>query len=211
MDLFGASINCSAIDALIHAPFLGWVSHIKRGESRDTQKNQIPQSHHSSLDLLSESVEDGLLEGLGLGGAGPAALDRSVASDEELFKVPLDALEAQETGLLLLEPGPERVGAVAVDLGLLHDGEGDAVVDLAEALDLLVGPGLLGAELVAGEAEDDEIVRVLLLDVGPELLQAGVLRGEAALGGRVDDEDDLALVIGQGDLLAALCGDVSIV
>lgn len=179
--------------------------------SLGTHKNHIFQSNHSSLDLLSESLEDGLLEGLGLGGASPAALDLSVSSDEELFKVPLDALETQKTGLLLLEPGPERVGAVAVDLGLLHDGEADAVVDLAEALNLLVGPGLLAAELVAGEAEDDKVIRVLLLEVGPELLQALVLRGEAALGGSVDDEDDLALVVGQGNLLAALCGDVSIV
>lgn len=179
--------------------------------SLGTHKNQILLSNHSSLDLLSESLEDGLLEGLGLGGAGPAALDLSVTSDEELFKVPLDALEAKQTGLLLLEPGPERVGAVAVDLGLLHDGEADAVVDLAEALDLLVGAWLLAAELVAGEAEDDKVIRVLRLEVGPELLQTLVLRGEAALGSRVDDEDDLALVVGQGNLLAALCGDVSIV
>lgn len=170
------------------------------GTHTKTKQSQSP----SSLDLLGEGLEDGLLEGLGLGGAGPAALDLAVAADEELFKVPLDALEAEEARLLLLEPGPERAGAVAVDLGLLHDGEGDAVVDLAEALDLLVGPGLLGAELVAGEAEDDKVVRVLLLDLGPELLEAGVLRGEAALGGRVDDENHLALVVGQGDLLAAL-------
>lgn len=155
--------------------------------------------------FLLQLVEDGLLQALGLGGAGPAALDLAVAADEELFKVPLDALEAHDAGLLLLEPLEEGVGGVAVDVNLLHDGEGDAVVDLAEVLDLVVGAGLLAAKLVTGEAEYDKVVAVLLLDVLVELLEAGVLRGEAALGGGVDDEDDLALVVGEGDLLAALC------
>jgi hypothetical protein len=31
-----------------------------------------------------------------------------------------------------------------------------------------------------------------------QLFEAGVLRGEAALAGRVDDEDDLAVVFGEG-------------
>lgn len=87
----------------------------------------------------------------------------------------------------------------------MHDGKGDAVVDLAEALDLLVAAGLLGAKLVAGEAEDDKVVGVLFGDALVNLLEAGVLAGEAALGGRVDDEDDLAAVVSEGDFLSALC------
>lgn len=59
------------------------------------------------------------------------------------------------------------------------------MVDLAEALDLVVRAGLLPAKLVAGEAEDDE---ALVLELLVELLEPGVLRGEAALGGGVDDE-----------------------
>lgn len=47
---------------------------------------------------------------------------------------------------------------------------------------------------------------MLLADGLVERLEAGVLRREAALGGRVDDQDDLALVLGQVDGLAALCG-----
>ena len=35
--------------------------------------------------------------------------------------------------------------------------EADAVVDLAELLDLVVGARVLGPELVAGEAQDDEV------------------------------------------------------
>lgn len=154
--------------------------------------------------LLGKSLEDRLLQALRLSSASPTTLDLSIATDEELLKVPLDALEAEKTGLLVLEPGPEGVGVVAVDLSLLHDGEAHAVVELAELLDVIVGTRLLTTELVAGETEDDKVLRVLALEVGPELLEAGVLRGEAALGGSVDDEDDLALVVGEGNLLAAL-------
>ena len=157
------------------------------------------------LGLLGELLEDGLLQGLGLGRAGPAALDLAVPADEKLLKVPLNHLEAHEAGLLLLEPFEDGVGAVAVDVNLLHDGEADAVVELAELLDLIVGARLLAAKLIAREAQDGKVIRVLLLEILVELLEAGVLRGEAALGGRVDDEDDLALVVGKGDLLPALC------
>ena len=49
---------------------------------------------------------------------------------------------------------------------------------------------LLAGKLHAGEAEDDE---ALVLVLGVQGLQAGVLRGEAALRRDVDDEHDLAL------------------
>jgi hypothetical protein len=161
--------------------------------------------------LLSKGLKNGLLKALGLGSTGPSALDLSVTTDEELLKVPLDTLEAEKTGLLVLEPGPEGVGAVAIDVGLLHDREAHAVVELAELLDVIVGAGLLAAELVAREAEDDKVIRVLALEVGPELLKTGVLRGEAALGGSVDDEDDFALIVGKGNLLAALVKRLKVV
>lgn len=157
-----------------------------------------------SLSLLSKSLKDRLLQRLGLGGASPASLDLSITSNKELLKVPLDALEAQQTRLLVLEPGPKRVGVVAVDLGLLHDGECHAVVELAELLDVVVGAGLLATELVAGEAENDKVLGVLLLELGPELLETSILGSEAALGGCVDNEDDLALVVAEGNLLTAL-------
>lgn len=157
-----------------------------------------------SLSLLRKSLQDRLLQTLGLGGASPASLDLSITPNKELLKVPLDALEAQKTRLLVLEPGPKRVGVVTVDLGLLHDGEGHAVVELAELLDVVVGAGLLATELVAGEAENDKVLRVLLLELGPELLETSILGSEAALGGCVDNEDDLALVVGEGNLLTAL-------
>lgn len=129
----------------------------------------------------------------------------AISANEELLKVPLDNLQAQQARLLLLEPGEQRVGVVAVDIGLLHDGEADAIVDLAEVLDLIVGAGLLGTELVAGEAEDLKVFGVLCLDALVDFLKTFVLRSETTLGGSVDDEDDLALVVGGRDLLSALC------
>ena len=74
-------------------------------------------------------------------------------------------------------------------------------------LDLGVGAGLLGAEVVGGKAADDEAG---VLEAGVELFEGVVLRGEAALGGDVDDEEDLAAVVGEGGAFAgdAVDGDV---
>jgi hypothetical protein len=57
----------------------------------------------------------------------------------------------------------ERGGAVAVDLDLGVHREGDAVVFLGELEDLGVRPGLLVAELVAGEREDAQALGLVLL------------------------------------------------
>lgn len=158
-----------------------------------------------SSGLFVHLGNDVLLYALWGGGRGPAVDNLAVAADEELFKVPLDALETKQAGLLGLEPLVQRGSLVAVDVNLSHDGEGDAVVELAEALDVVVGAGFLAGKLVAWEAEDDKVVGVLLGDALVDLLKAGVLASQAALGGGVDDEDDLALVVGEGDFLPALC------
>ena len=108
------------------------------------------------------------------------------------------------------------MGVVAVDVDLGEHREGHAVVDLAELADLLLGAGLLAAELVAREAEHDE---ALVVQVLVERLEALVLGGEAAGARRVDDEDDLAGVVGEVALLAGQgrggevgeCGHVPIV
>lgn len=118
-----------------------------------------------------------------------------VAIDEELLKIPFDALQTHEPRFLALHPLPHWLGVVSVDVGLAQDGEGDTVVELTETLDLLVGAGVLGQELVAGETQDLELVRVLGLDLLVERFQAGVLGGEAALGGGVDRQHHLALVL----------------
>jgi hypothetical protein len=81
---------------------------------------------------------------------------------------------------------------------------------LAKGLDLLVGARVLGAELVTREAEDFELVGILFLDGCVELLEGAELGGEAALGGGVDDEDDLAFVGGEVEFGALFWRDISI-
>lgn len=81
-------------------------------------------------------------------------LDLAISADEKLLKVPLDPLQAHDAGLLLFHPLPHGLGLVTVHVGLAEDGEGDAVVELAEALDVIVAAGVLAAELVAWETDD---------------------------------------------------------
>ena len=67
-----------------------------------------------------------------------------------------------------------------------------------KVLDLLVSSRLLPSELVAREGEDPEL-RIFLR----QLHQLAVVDvGLASSGGHVDDDEDLALVLGQTDSLA---------
>ena len=82
------------------------------------------------------------------------------------------------------------------------------VAGVAELADLLRGPRLLAHELVAREPEHLEaLVGVLVV----QLLEALVLRREAALGGDVHDEERLALVLGQVGGLALERVDLRVV
>ena len=122
------------------------------------QKNQWQQSP------LSQGLLDGLLQALGLAGRRPPLENLAVLADEELLKVPLDALKAHEARLLRLEELEHGLGVVAVDLSLAEDRERDAVVELAELLDGVVVAGILTTELVAGEADNLKVVGVRGLD-----------------------------------------------
>ena len=71
---------------------------------------------------------------------------------------------------------------------------------MAELADLVIVLWVLAGELVAREADDLEtLVGVLLV----EFLELGKLRRVSALGGGVDDEDNLALELVEGVLLLA--------
>ena len=198
----------------------------------------IPTTVHLfCLNLL----DDLCLEIFGLLGAGPAALDLTVTADKKLLKVPLDALQAHQARLLVLQPLESGVCGSTVDLAYLSvpvctvkhslccrctrqadrgsrgetyidlakHREADAVVELAELLDVVVAPGILATELVAGETENLNIVGVLLLQVLVQRLEPSKLRCEATLGGGVDDKDDLVLERREREGLASLCGVVS--
>ena len=99
-----------------------------------------------------------------------------------------------------------RVGSV--DLGLCHQGEGDAIVEAAEIRNLLIGAGLLSGELVAGEADDDKSLVLVLLVEG---LKAVVLGGESAFGRGVDNHQDLAFELGEVHLVTLIAGGLEVV
>ncbi len=85
----------------------------------------------------------------------------------------------------------QRARILAVDLDLGEHGEADAVIGAAELADLLFAAGFLSAELVAGKAQDGEAIFV---EIFVERLQPGILRGEAALAGGVDDQKHLSAI-----------------
>lgn len=71
---------------------------------------------NSSPNLRLKFLFNFSLQILGLLRAGPAALHFPIFTDEELFKVPFDALEAHEAGFLIFEPFKGGVGGASVDL-----------------------------------------------------------------------------------------------
>lgn len=150
---------------------------------------------------LSENLR---LEALWSCNAGPPSLDLAISANQELLKVPLNELHSEESRFLVLEPLVHGIGVVAVDLGLTQDWEGHAIVELAEVLNVIVGAGFLAAELVAREANDLE-VGVLGADGLVELLETLVLRGEAALGGDVNYQDNFALVLVEWEWFTLFC------
>jgi hypothetical protein len=122
--------------------------------------SQFVLSSHSAPLLSLQLRLNRSLQSLRLSSTRPSALNLTILANQELFKVPLDSLQTHETGLLCLHPLEYGLGLVAVDVGFAEDGETDAVVELAEFLDGVVGAGVLGAELVAGESDDFDVVGV---------------------------------------------------
>ena len=190
-------------------------------------ENVLPGTLFAFLGGLQNGFDLGL--DLVHGGGGLHALDDvALAVDQELGEVPLDvavvlvvlvhllddaaehqthgAVEALKAGVLG-QPLVEGDGVLAVDVDLGKLREGDAEAAGAEGVDLLVGAGGLIGKLVAGEVQD--LQTVVLVGV-VDLLQLLVLGGEAAAGGGVDDQQDLALVVGQRHILslAGLDGEI---
>ena len=131
----------------------------------------------------------------------------ALSVDQELVKVPLDLTGEFGVGRLAREELEKRIDPLALDDDLREEREADLVLGRAKLLDLLVGPRFLLAEFVGGEGQDREPLILVLLVNRLEIL---VLRSQAALAGRVDDQQDLALVAGQVDILAFDVLDVKI-
>lgn len=126
-----------------------------------------PRQSSGTLALLLNLRNDVLLQCFWLRDAPPPLHNLSIPVDQELLKVPLDALQSQESGLLAFHPFPYRLGFAAVDVRLAQHREADAIVELTKFLDLVVRAWILASELVARKAEDDELVWVFLRDALP--------------------------------------------
>lgn len=97
------------------------------------------------------------LQTLRLRRASPPLHTLSILRDKELLEVPLNPLQAHDAGFAVLHPLPHGLDLRPVDVCFAEYREGDAVVELAEGLDVFVAAWVLGAELVAGKAEDFEV------------------------------------------------------
>lgn len=145
---------------------------------------RIYQAQHNPLQLrlptLIQLRQNNTLQLLRLLRTRPALHNLPIPTNQEFLKIPLNPLQTHQAGLLFLHPLEQRLRIIPIDLRLAHNGKRDAVVDLAERLDVVIGPGLLTAELVTREAEYREVCGVLFFDGFVELFEPFVLRGEAA-------------------------------
>lgn len=72
--------------------------------------------------------------------------------------------------------------------------EADAVISGAELHDFLITSRFLRPEVIAGKAQDAQPRSLVLL---VQLFQSGVLGGIAAVGGDVNDQQDIATVLAE--------------
>lgn len=86
-------------------------------------------------------------------------------------------------------------------------GKGDSVVDLAEALNLVVALGVLVAKLIARKAKDDKVIAIAMLFAHflVQSLEALELGRKGAFRSRIDNEHDFVGVLGQRKWLEFLC------
>ena len=125
------------------------------------------------------------------GDGGIATNHGAIARDEEFGKIPFDSV-GEEATCLRFEILEYRICFTAVHLNLVHDGEGDTIVELAGGFGITARARFLTSKLIAREAQYHQpLVFVLLV----ELFEFGKLRGESAFAGCVDDEQHLAFVL----------------
>ena len=118
-----------------------------------------------------------------------AACNVSAAIDQKLCEIPLNALDAEDSGLACFQKAVKRVGRRTIDVDAGEEGKGDVVISTAEVGNLVGGSRLLAAGLVSGKSKHGQPA----VFVGPmKALKRGILRGETTLAGSIDDEQDAA-------------------
>src|SRR5690606_25328625 len=147
------------------------------------------------------------LDHLGVGrlhAAGEHLGEAAVRCDQVFVEIPFrQGILAQLGG----DPAVEGMRVLPEHLLLLGEREVDVEIDLAEFPDLLGRTGLLAAEIVRRHAKHHQ---ALVPVVAPQLLQVGILRGEAALRGGVDQQHGLAAELLHRQRLAVDGGEVEI-
>ena len=110
--------------------------------------------------------------------------DVATAVEQVLSEVPGGLV----LGSLTLQVRVQRTDAVALDVLLVEDGEGDTIGAGHELRNFSLGPRLFRAELIAGDGNDQETS--LLMGV-VHLLVRPIVMGQTSNGGNVDDDDGL--------------------
>ena len=129
----------------------------------------------------------------GFGDGGVAANHGAIARDEEFGEIPFDGISDESTRLRL-EIFENGISITAIHLDLLHDGEGDPIVQLASRFCIAACAWFLTRKLIAREAKYHKaLVFVLLI----ELFEFCELGSETTFASRVDDEQHLTFVLGK--------------
>ena len=127
----------------------------------------------------------------GFGDGRVAANLCTIARDEEFGKIPFDGIGEESTSLRF-EIFENGIGFVAIYLNLVHDGEGDTIVELASGFCIAARAWFLTRKLVAWEAKYHQALVLILL---VELLEFCELWSETTFTGSVDDEEHLPFVL----------------
>src|ERR1043165_6964329 len=80
----------------------------------------------------------------------------AIAAHQELREIPFNPPCAQKASPLGREEIVQRMRVRSIHIDFPEQRERHAVLQIAEALDLIVCPGLLPAELIAGKSQDHE-------------------------------------------------------
>lgn len=116
------------------------------------EKGQLSLPHDDSL----KQRLDGFHQFIRPGSRGIAMDDLAVTVNQKFGEIPFDGLGAEYAGCFMLEPDIERMRIVTIDINLGEEREADIEARLAELADGLCVARLLSAELIAGEAENNQ-------------------------------------------------------
>jgi len=86
-----------------------------------------------------------------------------------------------------------------------HNWERNAIIQLAEALDIIIAAWLLASKLITWEAQEFNLITILLLQLLIQRLETSILGCETALRSRVDDENDFVIIVLQWNWGALFC------